>query len=111
MNIAFDYSGTIDTYPEQFTYIGKSIQAQGGSVYIISAVSVGDLAFDQVIIKQFPWVDKVITFESIDAKQQKLDFCRELNIEVFYDDLKVIVDHLNLNGILAFRVWRVGQEL
>jgi len=109
MNIGFDYSGTMDTYPEQFTSIGKAIQAQGGGVYIFSAVGFGDLAFDQVITKQFPWVDKVITFEATHAPTQKLELCKEFGVEVFYDDMQDIVDNLNDNGVLAFRVWRRGQ--
>jgi hypothetical protein len=111
MNIGFDYSGTMDTYPQGFTEIGKGIQALGGKVYIISAVGFGDLDFDQVIIKEFPWVDEVITFEAVNTPQQKLEICNKYGVTMFFDDRKEICDHLNLNGVVAFRVWRLGQEL
>jgi hypothetical protein len=111
MNIGFDYSGTMDTYPEKFTAIGKAIQAQGGKVYIISAVGFGDLEFSEVIRSEFPWVDEVITFEAVNTPQQKLDLCNSRGITMFWDDRKDICDHLNLNGVVAFRVWRIGQEL
>ncbi len=111
MNIGFDYSGTMDTYPEGFTAIGKAMQTQGHKVYIISAVGFGDLDFDKVIAEQFGWVDEIITFEAVNTPQQKLEICQAKGVTMFFDDRKDICDHLNVNGVVAFRVWRKGLEL
>lgn len=116
MIVGIDYYRTISAYPQQFDSMITNLIAGGHTVYIVSAVggkSAGTV--EQAVIDLYPWlvvysdmVHEVRFKRPHESPALKLAKCKELGIEIFYDDRQDVVDMLNDNGILAFKVPRVN---
>lgn len=119
MIIGFDYWQCISHYPDQFDEMHRAFSNYADDVHIISAIGknrIGTIANDVRNTpgwRDFPdaWYDKyvhevVFTNGSKSSPAIKLAKCKELGIEMFFDDRKDVCDLLNANGILAFQVPR-----
>lgn len=131
MKIGFDYWNVISHYPKEFSRMAEafnSLQAEGledyTGVYVISAI--GDTRKDTIeqevreLMREvnvssdylFKGVYEVVFDNPKQSPELKLAKCKELGIEVFFDDRKDVCDLLNKNGILAFLVPRkLGTDI
>jgi acid phosphatase class B len=118
MKIGFDYWQVISHYPEQIYILLSSLEMNAYDTHIISAVGeqrVGTVAKEIKKIKQFSHfsdrylnehVHEVVFDSPIQSPELKLAKCKELGIEIFFDDRDDVCRLLNKNGILALRVTR-----
>ena len=116
MTVGIDYYRTISAYPQQFGLMISNLLHGGETVYIVSAVggkSAGTVR--QAVLDLYPWlsaytdmVHEVRFRRPHESPALKLAKCKELGIEIFYDDRSDVCDLLNENGILAFKVPRVN---
>lgn len=94
-------------------------------IHVISAIGKGRIGtirndvFKSISSIGYMNPHKIIPAENIhevvfdSAKQSpelKLAKCKELGLEMFFDDRQDVVDLLNANGILAFLVPRKGKK-
>jgi len=114
MIIGFDYWQVISHYPEQMGMLRVAIETCIGDFHVISAIGknrVGTVADE--IQKLHGWekfpktsVHEVVFKSPKDSPELKLSKCKELGIEMFFDDRDDVCKLLNKNGILAMRVTR-----
>lgn len=112
MIVGFDYWQVISHYDKMMRHIAKGHRAIGDKIVIISAVGkdrVGTVAtavknkgFDPKIYD----VHEVVFDHPSESPELKLAKCRELGVELFYDDRDDVCRTLNKNGIVAMRVTR-----
>ncbi len=109
MIIGFDYWQVLSHYPEQIRHLIELHAAAGDPVHVVSAIGagrIGTVEGDVHSITTIPQVHEVVFNDSRESPALKLAKCRELGIEVFYDDREDVCAILNRNGILAMRVAR-----
>ena len=116
MLIGLDWFGTITKEPELFALVTSLLKQHGDIIYIISAVRkkewdenaerykqkvLADLKENNIVF------DELYTVEFEDPKEVpyvKLEKCKELKIEYFFDDRNDVCFILNENGIITARV-------
>lgn len=126
MKIGFDYWNVLSHYPYLLSKLILRIDTMPDTeIHVISAIGkarIGTIRGD--VFKSLSSVGymnphKIIPVENIhevvfDSPKQspelKLAKCKELGLEMFFDDRKDVVDLLNENGILAFLVPREGAK-
>lgn len=122
MIVGFDYWNVISHHPKHIAYLMQS--AEYGSmmlsdtpwhVRVISAVGKAragtvekevDAVLKPYISRKFYRVHEVVFNKPSESPQLKLELCRKLGVEMFFDDRQDVCDLLNANGILAFKVPR-----
>lgn len=118
MKIGFDYWQCVSHYPRHFREMLGAFESYIDDVHIISAIGkarIGTIIDD--VKKTEGWggfneryyqerVHEVVFKKSSESPQLKLAKCKELGIEIFFDDRQDVCDLLNANGILAFKVPR-----
>lgn len=122
MIIGIDYWNTISAFPYQMGHLAARLVAgyaddsgnndDWAGVVVISAVggkSAGKVADD--VISHIPWFPRKNVYEvrfnhPRESPALKLAKCQELGVGMFFDDRQDVVDLLNENGILAFKVPR-----
>lgn len=112
MIVGFDYWQVISHYPDTMRHLAMIHHAAGDTVVIISAVGknrIGTVAkavknkgFDPAFYNVF----EVIFDDPSQSPELKLKMCKELNVELFYDDRDDVCRLLNKNDIVAMRVTR-----
>lgn len=112
MIVGFDYWQVISHYPDMMRHLAMMHHRNGDTVVIISAVGknrIGTVAravknkgFDPAFYNVF----EVIFDDPSQSPELKLKMCKELNVELFYDDRDDVCRMLNKNGIVAMRVTR-----
>ena len=122
MKIGFDYWNCVSHYPEHFRWIMGAFENYAVETHIISAIGKGRIGTIADEVQALPgwggfnpkWyetsVHEVVFEKSSQSPELKLAKCKELGIEIFFDDRKDVVDLLNKNGILAFLVPREGTK-
>lgn len=115
MRIGFDYWQVISHYPDQFREIIESFVTSGHEVIVLSAVGAQQSGTVQQKVRNFGIgvpVYEVLFEHTSQAPELKLAKCKELGIELFFDDREDVCDALNDEGILALRVPRrvVGES-
>lgn len=118
MKIGFDYWQCISHYPKEFREMLGAFENFADDVYIISAIGKGRIGTIANEIQQIEgwkgfnpkWYnERIIEVVFDDPKQSpelKLAKCKELGIEMFFDDRDDVCRLLNANGIMALRVTR-----
>lgn len=112
MIVGFDYWNVISKYPTYMGYLADVLYSTRNDIHVISAIGkgrVGTIAEEvQHYWPSFPseFVHEVVWKSSKESPELKLAKCKELGIQVFFDDRKDVCDLLNANGILAFLVPR-----
>jgi acid phosphatase class B len=109
MIIGFDYWQVLSHYPDEIAHLMQVHDAIGDRVHVVSAVGrnrAGTVEAEVRAITEVPEVHEVVFSHPSQSPQLKLAKCRELGIEVFYDDRDDVCRLLSLNGILAMRVPR-----
>jgi hypothetical protein len=122
MKVGFDYWNVISHHPEKIAFLMRSIDFgtmvlsdTPWHVHVISAVGrsrVGTVeqSVDEIlkpyIDRKFYKVHEVVFKSSKESPELKLAKCKELGIDIFFDDRQDVCDLLNVNGILALRVPR-----
>lgn len=109
MKIGIDYWNTLTAYPEYFDQLCHGYRLLGFEVHIISAIGKSRQGTIQAEIDDgykicYTAVHEVVFDTHNTTPGLKLAKCQELGITVFYDDRQDVVDLLNANGILAFKV-------
>lgn len=112
MKIGFDYWQVICHYPEQTGVLADALYLTGHDVHVISAIGknrVGTIADEVCKV----WGDfrrskihEVVFEHPRQSPELKLAKCKELGIEVFFDDREDVCRMLSKHGILAMRVPR-----
>ena len=110
MKIGLDYWQVISHYPDYFRELARAHLALNGEVHIISATGKhrsGTVA-QEVAEHGIPHsgVHEVVFRDPSESPELKLAKCRELGIQVFYDDREDVCRLLNKHGILALHVIR-----
>jgi acid phosphatase class B len=119
MKIGFDYWQVISHYPNQIAHLMFGSQALGGDeIHVISAIGKGragtirqevERAFensDYMVDEDTYEVHEVVFNNPKQSPELKLAKCKELGIELFFDDRDDVCRLLTANGILAMRVTR-----
>src|SRR5262245_25253861 len=117
MKIGFDYWQVISHYPIQMGELMSKFATAEGNVHVISAIGkrrAGTIEREVTeALAQAGWdfgacltVHEVIFDSPSQSPALKLAKCRELGIQVFYDDRDDVCRLLCDNGILALRVTR-----
>ena len=116
MIVGFDYWHVLSHYPEQIGHLIALHAAAGDEVHVVSAIGhgrIGTVEAEVRAVTDVPTVHEVVFDHTSESPELKLAKCRELGIEVFYDDREDVCRLLAANGVLAFRVPRgagsVGQ--
>jgi acid phosphatase class B len=111
MKIGFDYWQVISHYPDFFAELNSMFWFYGHEVHVISAV--GPTRRNTVLAEVIrlipdntPKVHEVIFNHPSESPELKLAKCKELGIDVFFDDRDDVCRLLNQNGITAMRVTR-----
>ena len=126
MKIGFDYWNVLSHYPYLLTKLILRLDTMPDTeIHVISAIGktrVGTIRNDVFkAISSIGYMNphKIIPVQNIhevvfdspkESPELKLAKCKELGLEMFFDDRKDVVDLLNKNGILAFLVPREGTK-
>jgi len=126
MIVGFDYWNVISHYPYEFAkLILRTDSMPDTEIHVISAIGKGRIGtIKGDVFKSFSRAgytnphkivhpDNIheVVFESPkESPELKLAKCKELGIEMFFDDRQDVVDLLNANGILALLVPRSGAK-
>lgn len=126
MIVGFDYWNVISHYPDLLSKLIIRIDSMPDTeVHVISAIGksrVGTIKGDVFkAISKAGYLNphRVVAPENIhevvfespkESPELKLAKCKELGIEMFFDDRQDVVDLLNANGIIAFLVPRSGAK-
>jgi hypothetical protein len=108
MILGLDLYGTITEYPQRLRELVYAVKADGGEVWVISAVKPGneDKAFRDAGKYNFDLDGvRVVRCSSYhEAPMKKYEVCVELGVQLMLDDRKDIVDYLNKRHVLALLV-------
>jgi acid phosphatase class B len=110
--VGFDYWQVLSHHPERIAHLIAVHEAAGDTVHVVSAIGAGrfgTVEADVRAITPLPAVHEVVFRDPREAPYLKLAKCRELGIEVFYDDREDVCRVLSAAGILALRVMRQDQ--
>jgi hypothetical protein len=99
MNVAFDIDDTITRCPQFFALISQALKAAGHGVYIISYRS-GQGAVEQEMDSYGIVFDRVVLpsdedFDRFGFYEWKVHACRELKIDIFFEDMPEVVNKLD----------------
>lgn len=111
MIVGFDYWHVLSHYPEQIGHLIALHAAAGDEVHVVSAIGAGRIGTVEAEVRavtDVPTVHEVVFDHTSESPELKLAKCRELGIELFYDDREDVCRLLTANGVLAFRVPRGG---
>ena len=117
MIVGFDYWQVLSHYPAEIAHLMAVHDLVGDRVHVISAVGqhrAGTVEAEVRAITTVPEVHEVVFAHPSQSPALKLAKCRELGIEVFYDDREDVCRLLSRHGILAMRVPRrdaAGSDL
>jgi len=117
VKIGFDYWQVISHYPKELTILMVALRKRGHSLHVVSAIgkdrvdTVADnveKAFNSFIYAglQPLNIHEVVFDHPRESPELKLAKCKELGIEMFFDDRDDVCRLLNANGIMALRVTR-----
>ena len=109
MIVGFDYWRVLSHYPEQMAHLIRLHDLAGDRVHVVSAIGVGRIGTVEAEVREIsplPEVHEVVFSHPSQSPRLKLAKCRELGIEVFYDDREDVCRLLSSHGILALRVPR-----
>ncbi|SEQ37556.1 HAD family hydrolase [Microlunatus flavus] len=109
MIVGFDYWHVLSHYPHQIGHLITLHAAAGDEVHVVSAIGhgrIGTVEAEVRAVTDVPTVHEVVFDHTSESPALKLAKCRELGIELFYDDREDVCRLLSANGILAFRVPR-----
>lgn len=128
MIVGFDYWNVISHYPKEMGTLIFALYQMAvlpgepdTELHVISAIGEGrrgtieQEVFDKLLDAGFEsdilltGVHEVITSREHKSPELKLAKCKELGIEMFFDDRGDVCDLLNANGILAFQVPRKSR--
>ena len=107
MIVGFDYWHVLSHYPTQIGHLIALHAAAGDEVQVVSAIGhgrIGTVEAEVRAVTDVPTVHEVVFDHTRESPELKLAKCRELGIELFYDDREDVCRTLSENGILAFRV-------
>ncbi len=108
MILGIDYWNTATQNPTFFAALAGAIRAQGGKVYIITAVGAkrAETNTGEVEMLGIPndGIHQVIFTKDKKAPQLKADKCVELGIELFIDDRRDICEAIFARGIMACNI-------
>lgn len=115
MKIGFDYWNVISHYPHHMALLSRAAN-NSDDIHVISAIGktrIGTIADD--VLKVWPYmgtdnIHEVVFKRSRESPELKLAKCKELGIDMFFDDRQDVCDLLNANGILALKVPRKDDE-
>lgn len=117
MIVGIDYWQVLSHYPEYFCNLIVQTMSRGiNEVHIVSAVGKQRVGTIEAEVREImdragvgayrPFVHEVVFENPSQSPELKLAKCKELGIEVFYDDRDDVCRLLTKNGILALRVGR-----
>jgi acid phosphatase class B len=107
--VGFDYWQVLSHWPDQVTHLIEVHRRAGDQVHVISAVGparAGTVEDEVRRLSSVPDVHEVVFRSPRESPYLKLAKCRELGVEVFYDDREDVCRLLAEHGILALRVPR-----
>jgi acid phosphatase class B len=107
--VGFDYWQVLSHYPDEIAHLMAVHELVGDRVHVVSAVGqkrAGTVEAEVRAITAVPEVHEVVFSHPSQSPALKLAKCRELGIEVFYDDRDDVCRLLSRHGILAMRVPR-----
>jgi len=116
MIVGFDYWQVLSHYPAQVAHLMAVHDLAGDEVHVISAIGAGRIGTVEAEVRRVTEVGTVHEVVFRDPRQSphlKLAKCRELGVEVFYDDREDVCRMLAKHGVLALRVPRrdAGSDL
>ena len=118
MKVGFDYWQVISHFPNEVAEMLLSFVNSGVEVHIISAIGknrIGTIQADveksfeesNYIVEMYDYtVHEVVFDRAYQSPELKLAKCRELGLNIFFDDRDDVCRELNKNGIMACRVTR-----
>jgi hypothetical protein len=109
MKVGLDYWQVISHYPDHFKALGQALACAGHLVHVISAVGKSRAGTVKAEVERLGFdvpVHEVVFDNPEQSPELKLAKCRELGIEIFYDDRDDVCRLLAKHGILAMRVTR-----
>jgi hypothetical protein len=113
MILGIDYWNTATQNPAFFAALAHAIRAQGGKVYIITAVGAKRAETNTGEVEKLgipnDGIHQVIFTKDKKAPQLKADKCVELGIELFIDDRRDICEAIFARGIMACNIIKPAQ--
>ena len=109
MIVGFDYWQVLSHWPDQIAHLIDVHERAGDRVHVISAIGAGRTGTVEADVRRLsavPTVHEVVFRHPRESPYLKLAKCRELGVEVFYDDREDVCRVLAEHGILALRVPR-----
>ena len=109
MIVGFDYWQVLSHYPAQVVHLMQLHADAGDEVHVISAIGssrIGTVEGEVRALTPVGTVHEVVFAHARESPVLKLAKCRELGIELFYDDREDVCRLLSRHGILALRVPR-----
>ena len=109
MIVGFDYWQVLSHYPAQIAHLMAVHALAGDEVHVISAIGAGRIGTVEAEVRRVTeegTVHEVVFRDPRESPQLKLAKCRELGVEVFYDDREDVCRMLAKHGVLALRVPR-----
>jgi len=116
MIVGFDYWQVLSHYPAQVAHLMAVHALAGDEVHVISAIGaarIGTVEAEVRRVTEVGTVHEVVFRDPRESPHLKLAKCRELGVEVFYDDREDVCRMLAKHGVLALRVPRrdAGSDL
>lgn len=109
MIVGFDYWQVLSHYPVEMAHLIRLHDLAGDRVHVVSAIGVGRIGTVEAEVRAIsavPEVHEVVFSHPSEAPSLKLAKCRELGIELFYDDREDVCRLLSRHGVLALQVPR-----
>jgi len=113
MKIGFDYWQVLSHFEYHCKEFIDGMLAAGHEVVCISAVGKQREGTVEPAVRKLGFdipVYEVLFKSPKESPQRKLDKCKELGIEAFFDDRDDVCRLLNQNGIMAMRVTRLNNS-
>ena len=113
MTLGIDYHNVITQFPTEFLLLANAVKAEGGQVYIISAITEKGLvehggmeAYKAKIAHTNVPHDEICVVVGPSEMFPRLKFveCRKYGVDIFIDDREDIVKFLHAKGIVALKV-------
>lgn len=111
MIIGFDYWQVLSHYPNEIATLESALYDDHETHFISAVGNSRKGSVTAEVLKVIPGfepshVHEVVFQHPRQSPELKLAKCKELGIQMFFDDRTDVVDLLNQNGVLAFLVPR-----
>jgi len=106
MILGLDFYDTITKHPQTYRDLAYAVLADGGEVYIISAIKKGSKTppIQKYAIPNTATI--IVEFNTIkETPRLKYEACLNNGVQLFIDDMQPTIDYLNSKKILCLKTY------